>query len=1279
MSNKWTEDQLKAINTDHCDLLVAAAAGSGKTAVLVQRIISKVTSRENPIDIDNLLVVTFTNAAAAEMRERIGEAITKELDQNPDSRQLLRQMTLLQKASITTVHSFCLDVIRNNFHIIHIDPNFRIGDETEGMLLRREAMDELLEERYDAGNEAFLALAEAYGGTKGDAALEELVAKLYSFSESSPWPEKWLHASAENFHIHKDFQFGESKWAKVLLDNIKIELNGYAALLSRAVRIILAYPELSPYLEQFCAERDQLLVLLQDRELTWDGLSARLELIEFGRLKAVKNAPEEDKKVATELRRNVKDGIKKIKNTMAGTAGEGLNLELMDLYPFMAELSSLVVDYRRIYGEKKRERGIIDFNDIEHFALEILTSTDENGQLIPSETALTYRNRFSEVMVDEYQDSNLVQEVLLAMISKSGEEEQDQVRNRFMVGDVKQSIYRFRQAMPELFLGKYNRYQEGTGSERKITLYKNFRSRSEILKAVNHVFQQIMSESIGELEYTEREFLNPGAAYGELQEKGRCGGPVELHIIESRRLQSDSGTEKNDSTSAESFDAPDTSIPDEANIVDIKLQIAADANAEVDAKDGTIAEEEADEEELDSIQLEARYVAGEIRSLVSSGLEEPFYIYDKAQGRYRRVEYRDIVILLRATKNWSDGFMEELSKAGIPAFSDSGTGYFQTIEIKTILSLLEIVDNPFQDIPLLAVLRSPLFFLSPEELIDIRLGRENISFYEAMAGYAAEQLDALSLKLRNIIDRLRYFRELAVYTPVDEFIWKLYEETGYLSYVGAMPGGALRQANLKVLFQRARQFEQTSYKGLFHFIHFINKLKQSSGDMGSAKILGENENVVRLMSIHKSKGLEFPVVFVSGAGKGFNLMDLNGTVLVHNDLGFGPDYVNLERRYAYPSTIKEAIKAKMRLETLSEEMRVLYVAFTRAKEKLIITGCVKNLEKAVSKWENASELVDGKLSQYEVATSRCYLDWIGPAVINHAEGKTQLQKLLQQNDVVLEAESWEIHFAGRSDILIAAGDEDSEMEESEGEQDVMEQQKLMEELDRRLNFVYRYQSSYSIPSKLSVSEIKRKHQKELVDEDAVQLYKEIEFRKPAFLAGEEKLSGAQKGTIMHLVMQHLDFGREPTKESIRGQISHMIEQQLLTEKEAASVSLNKILAFLESPLGIRMRSSERITRELPFSIELSAAEVYPELTGDIYEGETIMLQGVIDCYFEERGQYVLVDYKTDYATPEQLDELKERYRIQLEYYARAIQKITGKRVKSKYIYLFSVSMAVEYD
>lgn len=654
-------------------------------------------------------------------------------------------------------------------------------------------------------------------------------------------------------------------------------------------------------------------------------------------------------------------------------------------------------------------------------------------------------------------------------------------------------------------------------------------------------------------------------------------------------------------------------------------------------------------------------------------------VYDKNLKNYRPVEYRDIVILLRATERWAPVFLEELINAGIPAFADTGTGYFETTEIKTIISLLQVIDNPMQDIPLLAVLRSPIFSFTPEELIDIRLEEPNKTIYEALKK-AAQRQDELGQKIVFFLKSLKKWQEKAIYMPVDEFLWYLYQDTGYYAYVGAMPQGVQRQANLRILFERAKQYEETSFKGLFNFINFVTRLKGSSGDMGSAKIVGENENVVRIMSIHKSKGLEFPVVIVAGLGKQFNLKDLSQSVLYHHLLGLGPEFVDFKRRISYPSIVKEAIKNKIKLESLSEEMRVLYVALTRAKEKLILVGSVKDIKEKVKKWCNIA-MLGSKVPEYEVLKGKSYIDWIGPAVIKHPDLKP-LRDFAHVQCAALEEDrsQWQVRIWDKKDVII-------DKEKAEEETSFLEKLKdidlnspsseFYDEVARRLNYVYPYEKACHLPAKLSVTEIKRILNEEVIDEDTTSIFEKTVLKTPAFLEERKGLTAVEKGVVMHLVMQKLDLNGDLTAEGIKKQIKNMVDREILTEAQAKEVDVKKIEAFFKTPLGMRMLNSQNVRREVPFHIKLKSTEVYKDLPED-YENEFIAVQGIVDCFFEEEGEIVLVDYKTDYVTEETLEATKEKYKVQIELYGKALEKITGKKVKEKYIYLFFNGKILKY-
>ncbi|QAT39445.1 helicase-exonuclease AddAB subunit AddA [Clostridium sp. JN-9] len=1254
---KWTKEQSEAINSRNCNLLVAAGAGAGKTAVLVERIIRRIMDENDPVDIDNLLVVTFTNAAASEMRERIGEAISKELDKNPENRRLQTQLTLLNKSNIMTIHSFCLQVIRNNFHCIDLDPNFRIADETEGILLKSEVLEELFDDMYKEDNvtDDFLQLVDAFGG-KDDKKVQDMILNVYRFAESSPWPEKWLRDSAEQFNLDENYNFGETKWAEILMEDVNIELQGCKDKLEKSIEMIKDSPGLEYYMPVFIEDLGNINDLIHAKD--FDELTYKFTNIEFSKLpgKKSKDVDTSVKEYVKKQRDEVKKKITELKESIFLNLSNN-NKDLKYMYPMMKCLSYLVSEFKRRYSVKKRERLIIDFNDIEHFALNILTELDSHGYIKPSSAALEYRKKFEEIFVDEYQDSNLVQEVLLNMVARidvSGkwllDEEykstcnhddisvtENAAQNMFMVGDVKQSIYKFRQAKPELFLEKYNNYSEERGAEnRRIKLFRNFRSREEIINGVNFIFKQIMSENIGELNYNSEEELIPSADYPidkEAEKDSVYGGEIQVDIIEK-------------------------------NKTDISNQ-----DTDEEQKDDM-----EDEETLDNIQLEARLAADRINDIINGSNGMPMKVYDKSTGKYRFAKYKDIVILMRSTKDYSKTFTEELTKKNIPVFADTNSGYFETVEVKTMISLLQIIDNPYQDIPLLSVLRSPISFLSAEELIDIRNVDFDKSIYENMLAICNEEnlcSDELKDKVQSFIAKLKQWRNDSLHTALDEFIWKLYTETGYYGFIGALPGGMQRQANLRILFQRAKEFEKTSLKGLFNFVNFIDKLKKNSGDMGSAKILGENENVVRIMSIHKSKGLEFPVVILSACGKRFNFMDLNSSLLLHQDLGYGPDFIDIKRRVSYPTIYKSIMRKKIKLELIAEEMRILYVAFTRAKEKLIITGMVSNVEGKCRQWASISNSTEEKISEYDILNSKCYLDWIGLALVRHTDG-TVLRSKGGKKDfkhLIDDKSKWKIKIWNKEQFLNTA---ESPAEEEHVENQLenllkVKNEVYFEEVNRRLKWEYKYVKSSNIPAKLSVSEIKRRFQV-IDDTDSSSLISPIEFRKPGFLENTKKFTASERGTILHLVMQHLDINKVSSKEEIQQQLIHLINKQFITEEQSKIVNINNIFKFYQSDIGKRIKKAHKIYREQPFYIKVPSTSLYNDLDMETYKDEEILIQGIIDCYFEENDGLVLLDYKTDYVEDEQ--QIIEKYKIQIQYYAKALEVITGKTVKEKYIYLF---------
>ncbi|EGT4204623.1 TPA: helicase-exonuclease AddAB subunit AddA [Clostridioides difficile] len=1273
-SPKWTKEQLEVIESRECNLLVAAAAGSGKTAVLVERIIQMITSRENPIDIDKLLVVTFTNAAASEMRERIGDAIGKALDENPENKHLQNQLVLLNKSSITTIHSFCLDVIKSNFHRINLDPNFRIGDQTECAILKQEAIEEVFEDLYEERDEGFLNLVESYAERGGDKEVQDIILGIYSFAMASPEPKKWLIDSAERFNIDENFDFSQSIWARAILDTVKIEINGLCLNMERALKEVESIEELETFAEKLSVEYKKIADISQACNKSWDEAYKKMASMSFenyvkGVKRISKDAPsyiKESKEKAKTIRDKTKKSLESIVSATFNKDNDSIREEIKYLYNIVKPISSVVLRFEEEYSNKKREKGIIDFNDIEHFALNILTDVDEKGNIVPSDIAVGYRNKFYEIFIDEYQDSNLVQEVLLKAVANT------ETPNRFMVGDVKQSIYRFRQAKPELFLQKYNNYNDKKGSShRKIMLYKNFRSREEVVDAVNYIFENIMNENIGEIEYTEKERLNLGANFNvDTDEKSIIGGATEIHLIQK-----------------------DNKLDDD---------IINDKDDRINNKEDEIEEEE----KLDNIQLEARMVGNIIKDLMKVNEDGKIQkVYDKGIDGYRPVEFRDIVILLRATSAWAPVFADELMNMDIPTYADVGVGYFDTIEIKTILSLLQIIDNPMQDIPLISVLKSPIFGFTPEDLIDIRVQSKDKIFYEVLKstaeydGFTDSQNENESEfipseecinKSKDFLIKLKEFKEKSMYMSTDEFIWYLYTRTGYYAYVGALPGGSQRQANLKVLFERAKQFEETSLKGIFNFVNFIEKLKKSSSDMGSAKTLGENANVVRIMSIHKSKGLEFPVVICSAMGKNFNTQDFKKSILYHHNLGYGPQFVDYERRISFPSIAKEALKSKINIENLSEEMRVLYVAFTRAKEKLIITGSTRNIQDSIKRWSNGIESLD-TISQYEILKGKNFLDWIMPCVLRHRD----LSNLLEEVglDAVFNVEhnsKWYGKLWNKNDILV----EKKSDEEKESIEEILEKIDVNNpdsdyygEIEEKLNYIYPYEFSTRKPATISVTEIKKiqnNYEEELINTIFEQ---KVILKKPLFIQNEEereKISGTERGTIVHLVMEVLDLKNVSSVNDIKSQIRGFVSKGIITEKQASIVNPYKIYKFFASNIGKRMLNAEIINREKSIYAQVNMKDIYiyeKLINNDdkkLYDNESVMLRGIVDAYFEEDNQIVLVDYKTDFVNEENINQIIEKYKKQLDLYADIIETLTGKSVKEKCIYLFGVDEAVCY-
>ncbi len=1198
---KWTEEQSQAIHEKGSNILVAAAAGSGKTAVLVERIINKIIEEE--IDIDKLLVVTFTNAAASEMRERILNAIYKKIEEEPTNLRLQKQITLLNKSNICTIHSFCLDVIRNNFYEINISPNFRIGDTAEIELLKEEVLDELFEDLYLKEDEGFLKLLEIYTSYKDDEPLKDIVKSIYNFIQSAPFPEKWLAEKVKLFDIDiENTDFAETVWGKIILNNYKECIEENILGLKKIKKELEAENELEKFSQAIRLDIENLESLLVNLN-SWDKSYELAKTFSFVRWPSSKKINSETPAFVKEKRDMINAKFKKLKDSIfIYTSAEVLS-DLKNMYEVLNLLQAIILKFNENYKKAKLERNIIDFNDIEHLALKILIK-DEDGKYVPSEIAKKYQDKFEEIAIDEYQDSNMVQEYILTSISKGN--------NIFMVGDVKQSIYKFRQAMPELFLNKYKTYklkkEKTEADDLKIQLFKNFRSRKNILDTTNIIFQEIMSKDLGDVDYNEDEYLNLGANYEEPQlENIDFAGKTEINIINLEDTTKDSQEDEEDNVKTE---------------------------------------------RIENSILEARYVAQKINELINSN----YYVLDKKEG-YRKVTYKDIVVLLRSTTELSPIYEKEISDLGMPVYSETSTEYLNSVEIQLIMSCLKIIDNPMQDIPLVTVMRSMIGGFTDNDLIEIRLADKYENFYESIVKARIQVNEELRNKIDSFLELINQWREASEFLALDELIWKIYMDTGYYNYVGLMQNGKLRQANLKMLFERAKQYESASFKGVFNFINFIDKLKLRNNDLGAAKIIGENENVIRIMSIHKSKGLEFPVVFLSSTGKNFNLKDLREKILIHQEIGFGPNYENSELKIEYPTLAKEAIKMVSKRESISEEMRVLYVALTRAKEKLIITGIEKDLQKSIESKEKELQIYESednaKINPKILESYKSYLDWI---------------ELVYLKNKIKNSDIFEFNVISKAEILNQTVE--SEAERKDVLKDIANKKVSKENIEKIKNILeweYKYKDSTEMPSELSVSKIK-----ELSKDKAEEKYG-VTLKKPNFLVEKTELTAAEKGTIMHLCLQKLNYKEDYNLEKLKNMVNNLVNKEIILPKEAESVNYNKILAFLSSNIWKEMQTAKVVEQEKAFYLNLKANEIYQNDAED-----EILVQGIIDLYYiTNNDELVLVDYKTDYVENNSEQSLKAKYNIQLEIYKKALEESLNRKVDKVYIYSTWLNKEIE--
>ena len=1203
---KWTSDQKKAIENRQTNMLVSAAAGSGKTALLIERIIRIIL--EEKVGVDELLILTFTRGAAGEMKNRLSLALTKELDNPSNDRSfLMKQMNILGGASISTLHSFCLSVLRQYFHKGDIDPGFAIGNETEIALMLKETLEEVFEAEYllaknaaaskEPGAIDFLDLVEKYSSNKNDQALKDTVEGLYRFLVTQPNEKAWCDAALARFECDQD-SIRHSIWGQSLEQIIQTELQGAGDSARKAVAASNV-PGFEKTNEQMRREyqtvKDLEMLMAEDLE---KGLQA-LKMVKYERFAGNSKQDADLNECIKKYREAAKKNIVDLKKRFAISLDEMVR-ELKALKKPMSDLVKLTEKFRTAFQQKKAKKNLVDYNDLEQLTLKVLSDP---------EVAQEVKERYQYVFIDEYQDTNEMQETILQRIVRDN--------NYFMVGDVKQSIYRFRLADPTIFISKYESFDTDPAAENSlVTLNQNFRSAQGVINGINSIFGRIMTPGLGEIDYDEQARLNKGLPHEGPYEK------TEIHLIEA----------KAQSNGADEYD-------------------------------------EENQDDQTAVEIEARFVAQKIQSLVGTN------IFDTRQNRERPISYGDFGVLMRSVAGRGDVYLKVFGELGIPTYFDGGTNYYESLEITMILNLLNLMDNQHQDLPLLSVMTSPIGSFTTTECTTLRIKNPHGFFYQAVACYRAEENDALAEKLNGFYDQLSRWRDESKLMPVEDFLWKIYLESGYYAFAGALPGGEQRQSNLRILLKRAGDYKKSTLKGLYQFIRFVENMKKHSQDI-SPPVISNHESVVRLMTIHKSKGLEFPIVFLSGTGKGFNKQSNNNQILLHKDLGICPDYVNLEKRFKHNSLAKEVCKAQSNMEMLSEEMRLLYVGMTRAEERLYVVGTVKNPEKSFQKWQEEPD-------EYHLLKASSLLDWVMLGIIG-GKGVAAIPEILELEDFMIYRHNAATETGKSANEETVAASESGETANEAvlpGEpSEIAVSPEERERITSRLNYRYPEKTDNALPSKMSVTEIKNvqkvKQDEKLVIKNSIPKRSEG----PKFLAKkQDEFSPAQRGTALHLLMEVLDL--TPIQKQIRShgqkdldvfmqkylgqEIERLIQKEFLSEKLAHAINLSSVTDFYASPSGVRLLSAEKIRREIPFNYGYDPGKVRAEWLGI---EEKITVQGIIDCAFIEDNQWVIVDYKTDfYQDAKQRDGLLNEYGIQINLYAEALTALTGMPVKEKII------------
>lgn len=1293
MGVKWTPEQESAIiapkdsSLDNQTLLVAAAAGSGKTAVLVERIITRLKDMDNPLSVQELMVVTFTKAAAQEMSARIGLALAKAMESTDDEamqERLERQLNLLPSAHISTLHSFCQWVIRSYFYKLDINPTARIGNEAEMALLQQEVLADLLTKSYEEGLYNIYELADFFSDDKSDAGLTAKIMSLYNYAMSLANPDGWLRKALEPYKEAMTANPSDTLWGQYMWDQHVAVIDRIRERLERMEQILL--DPVGPHKWQNIYDNQLAALGMLSGAETWDDMGEACKHTDtFIKDRFNKLGEEVDPSLQAEFKSlgsQNKDDLKAMQAAVFTVPEATLQEQFKAQYPIIKGLVELTIAFHKAYRDMKQEQGIMDFSDLEHLCLALLVEPGTEDDPQPSDVAKELQDTFKEIMVDEYQDTNGVQETIINLISR--------VDNRFYVGDVKQAIYSFRMADSSLFMEKYNTYGGTDAVERRIDLAKNFRSHENILAATNFLFYQIMTEEAAELNYTEAESLIPGRIVEDAPEDW-IGGDVELQLLDVSK----------DTLSASESDEDEGGDP------------------------------ENNERELDFIIQKIKEIHG-----AKKKVQNP-------DGTFRQIEWRDFAILRRSLAGWGTRAVEAMRQAGIPAVVNERDGYFEAQEIQLLLALLSIIDNPEQDLPMAAVLHSGLVGLDANELGALRLSGEG-SLWSLMPAYAEEAQDE---RLLAFIDHMERWRTLSRRHGVTDLLWDIYESQDYVNYVGAMPNGLVRRANVLALYDRAKGYEASGFRGLFRFLRFVESLRDSNQDMPLANVVSEADNVVRLMTIHKSKGLEFPVVFLSGVQKGFNMMDLRSELLIDKNAGLGLKGYFPDIRVSFPTMPWFYIKDVKEAALKAEEERILYVALTRARDKLIMTGYFKGFKNAKGKLSTLGELiknaasVEGQQLPTDIITqANTYLEWLVMGFARHLDGGNPLRVAIEyEGPTYFDLPDKkcrikvEIHDGSLYGDLDYKADIDETTINKIRELQAVNAVELPQEIEDRFNYSYPYSDATRRTAKISVSELKRRFQERELEagtidtlnepiitvdtgakravSDAIlgqaikidpkssvnveakninpaglpiteasdvtvssdELANSVFGRKPQALQSEEDvLTGAQWGTLMHEAMQWLPLAQY-TQASLTKELDALVMKGTFTEEERNLLSDTSLYKFFSSDLGQRLINAKRIERELPFSMLFEGKRVYDTLE----DGENLFLQGIIDTAFEEDGEWVLVDYKTDRVKSG--EDLIKRYKIQMDLYKEALQRLTGMPVKACYIYSFRLHDAISID